>query len=207
MNNIIDCTGLACPLPVMRCRDFLKIARVNFLCVVVDNQAARDNVVRFLTTQKYSVSVDAQQGKWHINATAQEMEVPLALEVEHGEDTAVKQTQIEQRKIVVLLTSDVIGTGDANLGKKLMQAFLKTLPEMGQELWRIVLLNSGVYLASKGHEALESLQNLEQSGVDILVCGTCLEYYKLLETKAVGQTTNMLDVVTSLQLASLVIRP
>jgi selenium metabolism protein YedF len=87
-----------------------------------------------------------------------------------------------------------------------MHNYIATLPEMGASLWRILLLNSGVRLAVEGSQDLENLQKLEKSGVSILVCGTCLDHFQLLDHKRVGQTTNMLDVVTSLQLASKVIK-
>lgn len=82
-----------------------------------------------------------------------------------------------------------------------MGNFLSTLPELGESLWRVVLLNGGVKLAAVPGKALDSLKALEAAGTDILVCGTCLDFYGLLEARQVGQTTNMLDVVTSLALA------
>ena len=81
------------------------------------------------------------------------------------------------------------------------------MPELGPRLWRLVLVNGGVQLAARPGPALESLQKLAASGVSILVCGACLGHYGLLETKAVGETSNMLDIVTSLDLADKVIRP
>jgi selenium metabolism protein YedF len=103
-----------------------------------------------------------------------------------------------------MITSDRIGRGDEELGRKLMENFLRTLPEM-EGLWRLILINSGVRLAIRDSGLLEPLRELETSGVSILVCGTCLSHFRLLEDKAIGETTNMLDVVTSLQLAGKVI--
>ena len=97
--------------------------------------------------------------------------------------------------------------GDDELGEKLMGNFLSTLPELGESLWRVILLNGGVKLAATPGKALDSLKALENAGTDVLVCGTCLDFYGLLEAKQAGQTTNMLDVVTSLALADKVIRP
>ena len=106
---------------------------------------------------------------------------------------------------MVLIVQDKIGRGDDRLGALLMQNFLKTLKEMGPSLWRLVFLNSGVKLTVEGAEALEPLKELESEGVSILVCGTCLNHFGLLEKKQVGETTNMLDIVTSLQVAEKVI--
>jgi selenium metabolism protein YedF len=109
------------------------------------------------------------------------------------------------RKIVVLVTSDTMGRGDDELGTALMGNFLKTLEEMGNELWRLVFLNAGIKLTAEGSSVLETLTKLENDGVTILVCGTCLTHFGLLDRKKVGQTTNMLDIVTALQAADSVI--
>jgi selenium metabolism protein YedF len=109
------------------------------------------------------------------------------------------------RKILVLMGADRLGRGDDLLGAKLIGNFIATLKEMGPELWCVVLLNAGVKLAVAGSEVLAGLQNLEHSGVRLLVCGTCLNHFQLLEAKQVGETTNMLDIVTAMQLADKVI--
>ncbi|RLC13300.1 MAG: sulfurtransferase-like selenium metabolism protein YedF, partial [Deltaproteobacteria bacterium] len=111
----------------------------------------------------------------------------------------------DSQKILVILSSQQIGKGDDTLGQKLMINFVKTLEEMGSDLWRIVLLNHGVKFSTKNSRILEELNELEQSGVGILVCGACLTHLGLMEKKVIGETTNMLDVVTSMQLADKVI--
>ncbi|NMC50911.1 MAG: sulfurtransferase-like selenium metabolism protein YedF, partial [Desulfovibrio sp.] len=115
-------------------------------------------------------------------------------------------TESAREQIVAFLTSDVIGRGDDVLGAKLMVNFLATLPELGEHLWRIVMVNGAVKLAVTGSPALERLKAFEAAGVTILVCGTCLDFFGILDKKEVGQTTNMLDVVTSLQLATKVLQ-
>ncbi len=109
------------------------------------------------------------------------------------------------RKILVLIGTDRLGTGDDLLGQKLIASFIGTLKEMGRELWCVVLLNAGVKLSVTGSQVLDSLKELEQQGVMVLVCGTCLNHFQLLEQKQVGETTNMLDIVTHMQIADKVI--
>lgn len=98
-----------------------------------------------------------------------------------------------------------MGHGDDTLGGKLLLNFLKTLKEMGSDLWRLVFINNGVILTTIGSEAVPILQELATEGVQILVCGTCLTHFNLLDKKQVGDTTNMLDIVTGMQLADSVI--
>jgi selenium metabolism protein YedF len=86
-----------------------------------------------------------------------------------------------------------------------MVNFLRTLKEMGGELWRLVFVNNGVKLTIDGLEVLEDLKAYESAGLKILVCGTCIDHFNILEKKQVGETTNMLDIVTAMQLADKVI--
>jgi selenium metabolism protein YedF len=112
---------------------------------------------------------------------------------------------MEKKKIVVMVATDRMGFGDDELGFKLMINFIKTLKEMGDELWRLIFVNNGVKLTIAGSQVLSELKELEEGGVLILVCGTCLDHFDLLDRKQVGETTNMLDVVTAMQLADKVI--
>jgi len=104
-----------------------------------------------------------------------------------------------------MVANDRMGHGDDELGEKLMLSFLKTLKEMGDELWRLVFVNNGVKLTIEGSDVLPVIQELEEEGIHILVCGTCLTHFDLLNQKQVGETTNMLDIVTAMQLADKVI--
>ncbi len=199
MKNELDCRGIACPEPVMRCRRLLDEKKPSVLDVLVDNSAASENVGRFLSRNGYAVTVDQQAANlWKVTATMS----GECVVTEPEADTA-----LVQGRTLVLITSETLGRGNEELGEKLMGNFLATLPELGESLWRIILLNGGVKLAATPGKALDSLKKLEAAGVDILVCGTCLDFYGLLEMKQAGQTTNMLDVVTSLALADKVIKP
>ena len=86
-----------------------------------------------------------------------------------------------------------------------MVNFIRTLKEMGPELWRLVFVNNGVKLTIDGSEVLADLEEFEETGLRVLVCGMCLDHFNLLERKQVGETTNMLDIVTAMQLADKVI--
>lgn len=197
----LDCRGLACPQPVMRSRDAVA-GGAQALEVLVDNEPARENVRRFFEGRGFSVAA-SQEGPdcWRIRATAGEA-APTPQQTAEAAPAADGNS-----RTLVLITTETIGRGDDGLGGKLMGNFLATLPELGPRLWRIVLINGGVKLASCPGPALDALQKMETEGVSVLVCGTCLAHFGLLEAKAVGDTSNMLDIVTSLDLAGKVIRP
>jgi selenium metabolism protein YedF len=194
----LSCLGLPCPQPVLKCKQCLASQAPTSLRVLVDNGAALQNVARFLASQGFAVSSEADGAVFVVHATRPEAQA-TACRVESDPGAMA-------RKTVVFITSDTIGRGDDALGAKLMLNFLSTLPELGSALWRVVLVNNGVRLAIAGQSCLEKLNALSTLGVQILVCGTCLSHFGLLEQKQVGETTNMLDVVTSLDLASKVIQ-
>lgn len=199
----LACQGLPCPQPVLKCKTAVESENPELLIIVVDNEPARENVTRFLGTRGYEiVSEEKKDGEWTLTAARKDAPTLNAASSPASEISSEK----EQGKTLVYIPDPVVGSGDDELGAKLMQNFVATLPEMGDELWRIILLNGGVRLAVSESPALESLKKMEQNGVSILVCGTCLEFFDLLEHKQVGETTNMLDVVTSFQLADKVIR-
>ena len=197
MNNEIDCRGLACPAPVIQTKECIERGRPGTLMVTVDNEAARQNVTRFLESQKYVVSVAKDGADFHITGSTSE-ETALSPPAEKIQDH-------ERRKIMVMVATDRMGHGDDELGLKLMVSFLKTLKEMGNDLWRLVFVNNGVKMTIADSEVMPVLKDLEKEGVYILVCGTCLTHFDLLEKKVVGETTNMLDIVTAMQLADKVI--
>ena len=88
-----------------------------------------------------------------------------------------------------------------------MKAFLKTLLDLEKKPDRLILNNSGVRLASEGSQVLDSLRTLSEKGVDIVSCGTCLDFYKLRDKMSVGTISNMFDIIQSMVEADCLIRP
>ncbi len=202
MHKTLDARGLACPAPVLITKDAFEKDRLTTLEVIVDNEAAKENVSRFLGSQQFSVSTAQEGDDYKIFAQRQGYKAGTISKPENSpQATASGQKQ----KIMVLIATDRLGIGDDDLGKKLIISFIKTIREMGDELWRLVLVNNGVKLTIDGSPVLEDLIAYENDGLTILVCGTCLTHFGLLEAKKIGETTNMLDIVTAMQLADKVI--
>lgn len=192
----VDARGLSCPAPVLQTRSVLDEKQPDQLSVIVDNEAAAQNVVRFLNSQGLQTETIVDGSTYTIKGIAGKRQ----------SDKAEALAPVEQPvRIMVMVTADRMGRGDDTLGGKLMVNYIRTLAEMGGDLWRLVFVNSGVRLAIKDSPVLADLQAYEADGLEILVCGTCLDFFGLLEQKAVGQTTNMLDIVTAMQLADKVI--
>jgi selenium metabolism protein YedF len=197
MTREIDCRGLSCPAPVLQTKDTIETDHPDIIKVTVDNEASKQNVSRFLKSQHFEVSVEQDGTEFHVVGKREGSGVPKV--------PVAEKPETGQKKIMVMVASDCMGHGDDELGSKLMVSYLKTLKEMGDELWRLVFVNNGVKLTITGSEHLSVLKELEGEGVHILVCGTCLTHFDLLNEKQVGETTNMLDIVTAMQLADKVI--
>jgi selenium metabolism protein YedF len=197
MKKELDCRGLACPAPVLQTKDAIEVDHPDIIKVTVDNEASKQNVTRFLKSQNFEVTVQEEGHDFHVIGRMEGGAFPDA--------PVAEKPETGQNKIMVMVANDCMGHGDNELGSKLMVSFLKTLKEMGDELWRLVFVNNGVKLTTGGAEVLPVLKEYEEQGLQILVCGTCLTHFNLLDEKQVGETTNMLDIVTAMQLADKVI--
>ncbi len=216
MEQYLDCRGLACPGPVLKTKEMVERQGVSALVVFVDNPAARENVSRFLERVGYRVSWTEEQGGFSVRGV-RECEKDVAMEPLPSEVVCAVQSSSPSDKVLIVVATDRIGREieegiprdssqhQSVLGEALMRNFIATLKEMCPRLWRIVFLNAGVRLATTGSPVLETLRELQREGVSILVCGTCLNFYGLMGEKQVGETTNMLDIVTSMDVAHKVI--
>ncbi len=205
--NVIDCRNMACPAPVLTTKEAVEKNGAEKITVLVDNSAAMENVSRFLNYREFEVSVTEANEVFSVYGARKQGQAPSDKQAEPGsrEKTEPAGAGETTSRIMVMVASDKFGKGDDALGQKLMINFLKTVREMGDDLWRLVFVNSGVRLTVKGSEVVGEIREIEDQGVSVLVCGTCLTHFDLMAEKAVGQTTNMLDIVTSMQLADKVI--
>jgi selenium metabolism protein YedF len=199
----IDARGLACPAPVLQTKATLQEESPGSIRVVVDNAASQQNVQRFLESQGFQTTLEQTDEDYLVTGTCCAMDAQSQAPSNAEQPSA--KSQPEENKIMIMCATDRIGFGDDALGIKLMVNFLGTLKEIGGDLWRLVFVNNGVKLTIDNSEVLEDLKAYEKEGLKIMVCGTCLNHFNLLDRKQVGETTNMLDIVTAMQLADKVI--
>ncbi len=205
MKKEIDCRKLDCPAPVLETKKCLEQDALTQIRVLVGNDAAVENVSRFLAYNGFEVGVDSNGIFSAVEGNKEAADAKKLPAAKTSSEQSVALSSDTSRKIMILVSSDTIGRGDDELGQKLMVNFIKTLKEMGEDLWRLVFVNHGVKLSTRESAVLEELFALEQDGITILVCGACLTHLGLMEEKAVGQTTNMLDIVTAMQVADKVV--
>ena len=199
-NKEIDSRGLPCPQPVLNTKKALEEmssdAGRNFcLKVLVDNETARENVIRFVRNQGYQASTD-EDGSCCIITIFPESNNEDQIENENTvASPAVKHVK---SKNIFLFKSSKLGEGSDELGSLLMRGFIFTIKETIPLPEKMLFMNSSVYLTTTGSPVLEELIELEKMGIVILSCGTCLDYYQLKDKLEVGQVTNMYDTLESI---------
>jgi len=190
----IDCRGMACPQPVITTKKVLEESEGKEFILIVDNLAARDNVERFAQSQGAMVGVEEKGNDFY-----------LRIQKKSACDLAASAQKAE--KVVIYINSNLLGVGEEALGTILMRSFLKTLLDSRPIPSKLIFINSGVRLTAEGSEVLETLKTISEKGVEILSCGTCLDFYGLKEKLKVGIISNMYDIAQSLLEADRLIRP
>ena len=189
MAQEVDAWGLPCPRLVVNTKKTLQELEEGTITVLVDSVESRDNVQRFAQSQGCQVEVRERDGVFYLDIVKRH---PAPIKGEGSSD-------------VILIGSDQLGTGDERLGETLMESFLNTLWHAEPKPAKLIFVNSGVKLTAEGSAVLETLQMLADERVEILSCGTCLEYYHLKEKLRVGIVSNAYDTVESLLSAAKVI--
>ncbi len=204
----VDCRGLACPQPVLLTKKAIEETSEEKILVVVDGEAARANVTRFAQSRGCRVSAEDRGDEFHLTIERGARQGPVANQpIEAFTCTPAKEGRGPGKDVVIVFRSDEMGVGDPALGKILVQALIKTIPECDERPKKMVFYNRGVYLAAEGSEVVPKLKELAAGGVEMLVCGTCLDYYNLKERVAVGAVSNMFAILDAMLRADKVICP
>lgn len=198
----LDCRGLACPEPVVRTKESLEKGQGE-LEVIVDNEASMKNVTRFARSRGCDVATSSlADGCFSLRISCAE---PTA----SGEfDAADYACELPAHSgLVYVISSDSMGRGSDELGWALLQTFVQTIREVEPLPDRILLYNGGVRLVTEDSGALEALQELQRRGVEILACGTCLDFFGLRSAIRVGEITNMYDIMSTMAGAARIVSP
>lgn len=196
----IDARGLACPQPVVLTKKALEDITSGIIEVIVDNKPASENVSRFARNSGCNVEVREDKGNFIIKVTKGE-----AAKVSK-EKIVCKLKPQTKKETVFLIASDTIGQGSDELGGILMKILFPTLLEVKPKPDRVIFMNNGIKLTVEGSEFLDSLGKLEKAEVELLVCGTCLDYFGLKEKVKVGRISNFFEITEALLNAEKVIR-
>lgn len=199
----VDARGLACPQPVVLTRDAIRAGRTDRIRVTVDSDVAAQNVRRMGKSQGWGVATEREGDDIHVVLTKgadgidSELDETKALSSDAGSGAP---------KVIVFVTSDLLGVGDEELGRILMRAFVKTIKDLEPRPAQLIFANSGVRLTTEGSGLTRDLRGLAESGVEVISCGTCLDYYGLVEKLEVGRASNMFEIASALVGADRVVK-
>ena len=205
----INAVGDVCPIPVIKTGKAIgELNGSGRIEVLVDNETAVRNVTKMAESSGAVVSSEKlEEGKYRVNIT-------IEAGAEAGSGRITEETECEcetetavQKHAIVVVSSDKMGEGDDELGHILMKSFLFAVTQLDELPEKMIFYNGGAKLTVEDSPALEDLKSLAEQGVEIMTCGTCLDFYGIKEKLAVGTVTNMYSIVEPVQQAEKVIRP
>ena len=204
----VDAMGDQCPMPVIKTKKALKeITETTLVEVHVDNEIAVQNLSKMAKQKNLEYKCEKLEEQHYIikiNAEAEGVSIQQKAPAENDKEICYPD---RKSNTVVVLSSNQMGNGSEELGQILMKGFIFALTELDELPSTVLLYNSGVKLSTEGSNSIEDLKTLQAQGVEILSCGTCLNYYDLTEKLQVGDVTNMYFILEKMAQADKIIRP
>ena len=202
----VNAIGDACPIPVVKTLNAIKeLKGADVIETLVDNETAVQNLIRMADKKGYKVTAEKISDK-EFKVTIEVGEAALAAPVD-TDNVACELPRNARKNTVVVISSKAMGHGGDELGTALMKGFIFALSQQETLPTTILFYNGGATIPVEGSVSLEDLKNMEGQGVEILTCGTCLNFYGLTEKLAVGEVTNMYTIVEKMTGADLIIKP
>lgn len=202
--RMVDAIGLPCPAPVVKAaRALEEMGGSGALEVLVDNDVAVQNLLRLAAGRKLTArTAERAEGVYAVTLETTGETAPAA----QAPAPAPQASQV-RRGFVVAVESAAMGRGDETLGKSLLKGFLFAISQLPQLPETVLFYNGGAHLTTENSDSLEDLRGMESRGTVIRTCGTCLNFYGLTDRLAVGDVTNMYDIVETLAAAETVVKP
>ena len=194
MKKEVDARGLSCPMPLVQTKKALDELKEGRVRAIVDSETARENISRYAKSMEYRHTVQEVQGTFYIDIFKE-------LKYREMKMMDLEFNRMPQSEMVIMVSKDALGEGSRELGQILMKGYLYTLTEVAPLPRSLIFINSGVRLACEGSDSIENLRKLEKNGVEILSCGTCLDYFNLKSNLLVGGISNMYTIVERLNQA------
>ncbi len=203
--RIVDTKGQLCPAPLIAAKRALNETNVGeSFIVLTDNKTSFDNLSRFLKDNQTDLKISETGGVWSLTVTKLSSDAVQTIAEEY---CSQEISHFEKGNYVVAITSDKMGEGDEELGRVLIINFIKALKDLDKLPEHIVFYNKGVTLASKDSPAIGDIKDLEKMGVEIHLCATCVNYYKIENLIVVGTLSNMYSIAQLMASSGNVVKP
>lgn len=208
----VNAIGDACPIPVIKTKKAIQeLTGAEVIEVFVDNEIAVKNVSKMAAAEGGTVeSEKLAEDKYKVTIT-----ISTESSEKNDADREVESVKTDAcicgcgagDNTVVVISSDRMGEGNDELGRVLIKGFIFAVTGLDVLPKAMLFYNGGATLTCEGSDSLEDLKLLEEQGVEILTCGTCLDYYGLKEKLQVGSVTNMYTIVETMKGADKILRP
>lgn len=198
----VNAMGDNCPIPVIKTKKAMQALNgPETIEVLVDNEVAVQNVTKMASSSGGQVSSEK----------ISDAEFKITIQME-GAPSSAEEEEVScmpdaRDNTVVVVSSDRMGVGNDELGKVLIKGFIFAVTQLDTLPKTMLFYNGGATLTAEGSDSLDDLKSLEAQGVEIMTCGTCLDYYGLKEKLVVGSVTNMYSIVETMAKAGRIIRP
>jgi selenium metabolism protein YedF len=203
--KVVDTRGEKCPKPIIETKKALKETSTGeIFTVLTDSNTSFKNISRFLADNKIKYSVTEKNGIWSFEVINETGNANMAMAENYCENDLPVNSK---GNYAIAITSEIMGSGDDALGKKLMKSFFVSLSCLEELPSVIVFYNSGVKLAAKDSEVIDLVKEIEHKGVEIILCGTCVDHFKLGDSIRAGTIGDMYLILEKLSMAGNVIRP
>lgn len=188
----IDARGLKCPEPVIITKKALEEIEEGQIISVVDNTIAMENLSRLASGLNLKYEIDERDGCYYVT-------------INKTKNNNKESLNEKKDNTVIVIDSNKLGSGNDELGEVLMKSYTYALTEISPLPKTMIFLNSGVKLTTEGSDVLDNIMKLQQAGVEIISCGTCLDFYGLKEKVKVGIVSNMYSIIENMNSATKVI--
>lgn len=205
----VNAMGDACPIPVVKTKNAIKEMNGSGIVeIYVDNEIAVQNLTKMANQKQYEVKSERlEENKFRVVMTIGDVSWEGDRHPEQKSDACELCRPDSRRDTVVVISSRHMGSGDEELGRVLMKGFIFALTQQEELPVRMLFYNSGAYLTCEESPELKDLKSLEAQGVEIMTCGTCMNYYGLSEKLQVGTVTNMYAIAETMMQAGHVVKP
>lgn len=201
----INAMGDACPIPVVKTKKAMEaLAAPDVIETLVDNEIAVENLSKMAAQLGFAAeSEKLADAKYSVKITVDKLKKVSDTTI----DTASYSCAPAADNKVVVIRTDHMGEGSEELGRTLLKGFIYAISQQESLPKTILFYNGGARLTCEGSDSLEDLISMKERGVDILTCGTCLNFYGLSDRLAVGEVTNMYEIAKRMSEASLIVEP
>jgi len=201
----VDTRGQLCPAPLIATKRALKEMREGeSFQLLIDNKISFNNVSRFLKDNKTPFSANESEGVWTLTISRIAGDISLGEAEDYCTDTIA---HFHKGDFIIAITSDKMGEGDEDLGQLLMSNFIKAIKDLDKLPRKMVFYNRGVTLVTRTSPLITHLLDLEKMGVELLLCATCVNHYKLEDVVGAGILSNMYTIVEEMASAGSIVRP